>query len=267
MIKQVIRKWRHEGFHGVMRAAARHYLAITGQDSPCEDRSPMRSALDWLAERPSFSIVQIGAYIGDSDSDPLCGFLRDQFGPTTLDRKSGCQVVLVEPVREYFERLSECYKDLSEVYFENVAIAEKEGVRDFYRLAVDPTKYGFPDWLAGLGSLKAERMTQLWDKYEKNQEWKQFYLRHRIVEKIKCTTLENLLDHYRIRNLDLLQIDAEGYDYEILRSVDLSRIRPRFINYERVLLQDDEEACRKMLAKSGYLLADWGQDTFCVRIA
>ena len=266
MIRQVIWKYRDQGFHGILREAANRLLAIAGPEHPHGDRSPMRSALDWLAKRPSFSIVQIGAYVGDSDSDPLCRFLREQFGPMRADRRNGCQVVLVEPVREYFERLCENYKDLSDVYFENVAIAETEEVRDFFRLAVDPTEYGYPDWLCGLGSLKAERMTRLWDRYERNQKWKEFYLRHRVVERVRCTTLEKLFDRYQIKNLDLLQMDAEGYDYEILRSLDLNRIRPRFVNYERVLLQDDEEACRGMMKDAGYLLVDWGQDTFCSRV-
>ena len=60
--------------------------------------------------------------------------------------------------------------------------------------------------------------------------------------------------------MDLLQIDTEGYDYEILRTIDFSRLRPRFINYERELLQDDGPACRSMLSAAGYVLFDWGED-------
>jgi hypothetical protein len=34
----------------------------------------------------------------------------------------------------------------------------------------------------------------------------------------------------------------------------------------RVLLQDDEPACRSMLTANGYVLFDWGQDTLCVAV-
>ena len=64
--------------------------------------------------------------------------------------------------------------------------------------------------------------------------------------------------------LDLLQIDAEGYDYEILKTIDFDRIRPRFVNYERVLLLDEEPACRSMMRDAGYVLFDWDIDTLCV---
>lgn len=43
-------------------------------------------------------------------------------------------------------------------------------------------------------------------------------------------------------------------------------MRPAFINYERVLLQDDDARCRQMLSAAGYRLTDWGQDTLCSRL-
>jgi hypothetical protein len=61
-----------------------------------------------------------------------------------------------------------------------------------------------------------------------------------------------------------LQIDAEGYDFKILKTLDFNKLKPKFINYERVLLQEDEQACREMLEAQGYRLFDWGQDTLCI---
>ena len=137
---------------------------------------------------------------------------------------------------------------------------------------MDPREYGQIEWLTQLGSLREDRMTNLWQRYEQElfdregveQDFAAFWHEHRIVERVHCTTLEQLSTDYRLAQMDLLQIDAEGYDYSILRTLDFSRIRPRFINYERVLLQDDEPACREMLTSAGYELFDWGQDTLCV---
>jgi hypothetical protein len=70
------------------------------------------------------------------------------------------------------------------------------------------------------------------------------------------------MERHRISEIDLLQIDAEGYDYEILKSIDFSTWSgPRLINYERVLLLDQEDECRAMLKAAGYKLALRGQDT------
>ena len=225
-----------------------------------------KSALAWLAARDSFTIVQIGAHVGDTPYDPLYAFLREELPsrPTSL-------AVLVEPVREHFGQLEQAYGGVSNVRLENVAIAEREGERDFYRLGVDPVEHGRPEWLAQLGSLREERLERLWDNYEQKMEpaahHREFLLENRIRETVHCITLHQLLDRHEISRLDLLQIDAEGYDYEILRTIDFERIRPRFINYERVLLQEDQPACRAMLTAAGYVLFNWDQNTLAVAVA
>ena len=83
----------------------------------------------------------IGAYIGNSPNDPLYDFLRSNCPATSS------VAILVEPVREYFDALRDAYDDLPTVRLENIAIAEEEGERDFYRLApgVDPTEHGHPE--------------------------------------------------------------------------------------------------------------------------
>lgn len=213
-----------------------------------------------LKKKDSVCLVQIGAFIGATDNDPIYRFLQE-----TKDSKTRLQAVLVEPVEEFFEQLKENYRGLRGVSFENVAIAKTFGPQKFYRLGVDPAAYGFPAWLSQLGSLKEERMTTMWDNCERSEDCKAFYLKHRVVETIDCITSHQLFERHAITEIDLLQIDAEGYDYEILRTVDFTKIRPRFINYERMLLQDKEPECRAMMRAAGYRLVDFQQDTFCVR--
>jgi FkbM family methyltransferase len=224
------------------------------------------TVLTYLDKQPSLSIVQIGAYIGKTSNDPLYEFLCERMDPAKVESsRRKTKVVLVEPIRKYFDLLLKNYSKTSGIEFENVAIAETEGVMEMYRLDVDPVKYGYPAWLAQLSSLKKERTEELWDKNERNQEYKEFYLKHRVVEKVRCMTLKQLLDKHQIRQLDLLVIDTEGYDYMILKTLDFKKLKPRFINYERALLQEDEPACRRMLEAQGYRLIDWSQDTLAIR--
>jgi lipopolysaccharide biosynthesis glycosyltransferase len=79
-------------------------------------------------------------------------------------------------------------------------------------------------------------------------------------------TLEDLLKRHQIQHLDLLQIDAASLDYEILKSIDFDAIRPTFIHYKRVFLHDKEDDCRRFMEHAGYVLMDWGQDAFCIKI-
>ena len=175
--------------------------------------------------------------------------------------------MLVEPVREYFDQLQNAYGGLPNVSFENVAITEVAGDRDLHRLAssVDPTAHGFPAWLSETSSLLPDWITQ--EESGQSQELKDFWQQHRQVEKVRCWTLDQLLDRNGLKHVDLLQIDAEGYDYEILRTIDFSRRRPLFINYERQGMQEDEPPCRAMLTDAGYVLFDWGIDTLAVAVA
>ena len=224
----------------------------------------MEGVLGWLAERDAFSVVQIGAFVGNTTNDPLYDFLR-----STLPGHPASVAILVEPVREYFDALREAYGDLPTVRLENVAIAEEEGDRDFYRLAagVDPTEHGHAEWLAQLGSLRPDRMTDLWDRRGGDQRSRDFWHQHSSVEKVHCWTFAQLLEKHGLDRVDLLQIDTEGYDYEILRTVDFSRVKPRFINYERVHMHENEAACRAKLTDAGYVLFDWALDTLAVAIA
>lgn len=223
-----------------------------------EIETPMESVLSQLETGRSFSIVQVGAYIGDTDNDPLYEWLK-----ATLPSHEGSTVVLIEPVAEYFEQLRSAYAGMP-VHLENVAITDEAGERDFYRLGVDPVAHGQPAGLSQVGSLRADRMTMPWDGWDVERGMQKFWLQHRVVEKVRCDTLQAVLDRHNLANIDLLQIDAEGYDYEILRTIDFQRIRPRFINYERVLLLEDEAACRAMMIAAGYVLVDWRQDTLCI---
>jgi FkbM family methyltransferase len=228
-LEAAARRYRAEGLQGVGRALkwrlanrvwpVRRGLGVRllGPFLPA-DPTPMEGMLEWLAARDAFTVVQIGAYVGDTPNDPLYDFLRG-----TLPGHPARRAILVEPVRDYFDALRAAYKDLPTVRLENVAIAEEEGERDFYRLApgIDPTEHGFMEWVAQLGSLRPDR----WDRYEGHQGAKDFWHQHRTVERVQCWTFDELLGH-GLEHVDLLQIDAEGYDYEILRTIDFSRLRP-----------------------------------------
>ena len=60
--------------------------------------------------------------------------------------------------------------------------------------------------------------------------------------------------------VDLVQIDAEGHDYEIIRSIGFDAVPPAIFRYEHALLSErDRNACLALLAKEGYrfLLEDF----------
>ena len=62
--------------------------------------------------------------------------------------------------------------------------------------------------------------------------------------------------------MDLLQIDAEGYDSELLRLFDLPRRKPAIVRFEHThLSRPDYESCLTLLIDLGYRIAIYGGDT------
>ena len=79
-------------------------------------------------------------------------------------------------------------------------------------------------------------------------------------------TLRYLLEKHRIERVDLLQIDTEGYDFEILKSVDFSMIQPSIIHFENNFLHSRQrDECARLLGAHGYALLDLGIDTLAYR--
>lgn len=80
-----------------------------------------------------------------------------------------------------------------------------------------------------------------------------------------CLTIAELLRRRGVTQVDLLQMDVEGYEFEILSTIDFGRTPIRFINYESVLLHERKKDAEALMASAGYAFFDHGQDTFCYR--
>ncbi len=213
-----------------------------------------------LSRQSHVSVMQIGAHVGNSENDPINRFLWSVKG-------GQCTALLVEPVSHLFRQLVSNYaKCPADIRFENAAVAENAGHRDFWRLRDGADLTGMPDWMSQLGSLLPERIGAMWDACEQNPEYKRFLSENTIADRVPCATVDELRRKHGLDEIDFLQIDAEGYDYEILKTVDFGSSKPKAINYERVLLGEAEGECRAMMQSHGYTLYDRDHniDTLCV---
>jgi FkbM family methyltransferase len=208
-----------------------------------------------LTKRPLFA-VQIGVHIGKTRLDPLYNLFAQKI----------CKGILVEPVKYLFDKLISNYPDC-DLIFENVAISSHIGEADFYRVdehAVEKSGelIGQPDWFDQIGSLLPNRTTEIWDTYEAHHvpmEWKEFINKNKVVEKVHCETLTSLLDKHGVKEFDILQVDTEGYDYEVLKTLDFERFKPKIIHFERILLSNEDNlACVAMLNRHGYSVENDG---------
>jgi FkbM family methyltransferase len=192
--------------------------------------------------------IQIGSNDGRS-GDPLHDLV---FG----NRWRG---ILVEPVPYLFERLKIIYQSQSQLIFENCVIANTSGELDFYWLR--PNNDGLPDWYEQLGSL---RLDVILSHREKIPDIDQYVVK----EKVRAMTFEQLLAKHDVVNVDLVHIDTEGYDYEIIKTIDFSKTRPDIILYEHQHLnQIDAFQCRQQMQEAGYVaITQIGSyDTLCIQ--
>lgn len=175
-----------------------------------------------LLRNPRPTFLQIGAFDGVAEDD-LHGLIVAH----------NLRGVLVEPQPSAFEKLQRTYQNQPHVTLLQAAIAEEEGHRELF------CKRGEPS------------MTASFDR--------EHLRRHGIADAdivsqtVLCHTVESALRTAGITNVDLIQIDAEGYDWPIIRSIDFARLRPGVLRFEyRHMRPSEADDCLSFLASHGY---------------
>ncbi len=180
-----------------------------------------------------FIFVQIGANDGVSN-DPIRRFVL----------KYGFKGVLVEPQPEVFARLRRNYAGVVGVAFENAAVGGEDGELKMYRFKKTET---LPGWADGLASFSKETLVANLQNIRAE------------VEEIAVPTLtfQSLLQKHGLQHVDLLQIDAEGFDFEVIKMINFTTLKPTIIHFEQGLLsQEEREECFRYLTSQGYKITN-----------
>ena len=193
-----------------------------------------------LLSSHDISFVQIGANDGVKN-DPINEFIL----------KNNWKGILVEPMPLFYEKLLKNYSNQINLKFENVGIADKSGDLDFYYL---PAKFNEPDWIQQIGTFSL-------DSIKLNLEGFDHLLSEITSKKIKVITIDELVKKHSVTNLDLVVIDAEGFEYKILSNINKLGFLPTYIFFEwGSMTKEDFNNCVKLLASSGYKLFQSGGD-------
>jgi FkbM family methyltransferase len=209
-------------------------------------------------EPKDFFFVQIGANDGKKN-DPLYDLVLKY-------KLSG---LLVEPLKNEFENLLKNYSSNGNLIFENSAISNKDGLQSIYEIKKD-----FQDIFYKHTGEKATMMTSF------NKDHVRKFLRRGMGEffkdkqaddyidevQVKTISFDTLMQKHQIKNIDLLQIDTEGFDFEIIKMVDFDKYSPKLINYESVHLNTSDKAqCESLLKEKGYVLFNNKADTYAIK--
>jgi FkbM family methyltransferase len=213
-------------------------------------RDPARHINKALHGSHQVFVVQIGSNDG-STADPIHSLLTSNLSWRAL---------LVEPVPYLFERLKRNYPRNARFRFDNVAVGEVAGVSPFYYLdpAAGESVPGLPYFYEQVGSFNRNHITKHFgsglDKFI-------------VKSDIPTAPLSTVLKRNNVTKIDLFHIDAEGYDWIILRQLDLNYYAPKVILFEHkhLSLEARLEACAFL--RPAYKVTDLGGDYFCRRVA
>ncbi|GAA4039895.1 FkbM family methyltransferase [Flavobacterium chungnamense] len=169
-----------------------------------------------LAKKGTIEFIQIGGNDGVND-DPLHHFLT-----WNSTKVSG---FILEPVNDYFKELEKNYSDYPTIKTLNLAIHNSE--KEMIMQRVNPASVNeVPKYSKGIASFMKGHHVNCKIASE-----------HIIEEKVNCMSLSELIEKNSIKNIDLLQIDTEGYDAEIILNIDFEKYKPSIINFEYYIPQ------------------------------
>lgn len=199
---------------------------------------------DLLSKKP-VKFVQIGANDGQLN-DPIYPFIK----------QGKWKGILVEPLPPLFEKLKKTYAGIDGLVFENVGITDSDGNMGFYFL---PPEYNEPDWLQQIGTFDKKAI-------EINLE-----TLPQLVPKVQTTTvstisLNTLFTRNKVKEVDVLLIDAEGFEYKILKQLQSVSVKPAIIVFEWGCMEKLEyDLLIKLLSDQEYELFQHGGDILALK--
>jgi FkbM family methyltransferase len=169
-----------------------------------------------LAVHKTLNFLQIGANDGVMN-DPIYQF--------NMDNKLVVTGFVLEPLPDIYEKLVKNYQICPSIKPFNLAIHATESEMVLHRVRPERAAE-IPAFARGIASFD-------------EAHWKKTMLvphaKYMEQVKVKCVSFTDFIKSNAIDKLDLLLLDTEGYDYQILMSIDFTRIKPRMIRFEHGL--------------------------------
>jgi len=180
-----------------------------------------------------FFFIQIGANDGIRN-DPIYHMVTNH----------NVRGIVMEPVPSIFKKLQDNYKEYPKVEPLNLAIHNTKKENIIYQVNPKLEKYG-------------DRATGTPSFFKEHHKLNNIDESDIIEVPVKCVSLNELIELYQIKKIDLLQIDTEGYDYEIIKMIDFSKIKPSIISFEHgvrmgIMTYGQLMETEKILFEQGY---------------
>jgi len=201
------------------------------------------------------TVIQVGANDGITH-DPIHKFIK-------RDKWNG---VLLEPQKHVFPILEKLYAKNKGITTLNAALGSEDGSTKLYRIGFSNAR-----WATGLATFNKDVLEEAFENgyVEKwasidgtpipTEKEKQI-----IAEEIQVISTDTLLKSNNINHVDFLQIDTEGFDFEVIKLffANSLQVKPTGIIYEHFhLSEDDINKCEEFLESKGYITKQYGGNT------
>lgn len=160
------------------------------------------------------TFIQIGANIGN-----------DYFFNILQQRKTKARVILVEPNRKLIDQLKTNYQSLTDIHELHFVEGGIVSNKNHNKLNIYTDTNDLGEEISGLSSIVDRK------SYSHKLDTISFI----------PFTFDELCDNFNIREIELLMIDTEGYDYMILNSISLEKYKIRCIICENWVHEIDSD--------------------------
>lgn len=195
-----------------------------------------------LLQKNDFFFIQVGAHDG----------VRFDCLYTTITPYDISGIV-IEPIKKYYRRLAINYEEYKKVVPLSIALHPTAETADLYYVDIEQL-HDLPKWSAGIGSF-----------YKKHHDKTNIPDECVIKENVQCQHLMDIIEKYNVKSIDLLQIDTEGFDFEILKMLNFKKIKPQLIKYEFVNLdKNTQQKSIQFLENAGYKVCIESSDAVAI---
>lgn len=200
------------------------------RENPIDLRGLLAAIIERQTGRP-LRVIQIGA------NDGITG---DPIHDNVVNR--GWELLAVEPLPRAFARLRQTYASCPRVRLLQAAVGERSGESTLYHLR--PVE-----------GRESDDQLASFDVHVLRRHWRRVPdLRRRLqTTTVPCLTPGDLVSRAGYDRIDLLQVDTEGFDWQIVRMAFEGGLRPPILAFEWVHLPRPQMwDCRCRLIDLGY---------------
>jgi FkbM family methyltransferase len=143
-----------------------------------------------------------------------------------ISRYDNKNILLVEPVPYNYLELESIYGKSENIFISRNGVIDQNKIDSFYFVKKDSIPVLGKHWASQIGSFNKNHIL--------NHKNKRFKIEDSDIDKIdiKFITFNDLIKEYSIGSIEMLQIDTEGAEYKIMKSINYDQLSINQILFE-----------------------------------